>query len=153
MELLGRYGVTPDEPPAPHETQQKEQREPSDGSGSIGTGVMTEVAQHLEVAYRDSDLDLLGSLLHPQVHWTGVCNNSAEVLDWYRGLLADGTMANVESVEVDRDAVLLELTVARRAEGARPAAPQHIYQVFTVDGAQVVDIRGYPDRQSALSRR
>jgi hypothetical protein len=29
----------------------------------------------------------------------------AQVLDWHRGLLADGTMATIEGVEVDRDAV------------------------------------------------
>src|SRR6266704_2252572 len=106
----------------------------------------------LEAAYRDLDLGLLGSLLHPQVHWTGVCSNSAQVIDWYRGVLADGTMPTVQSAEVDRDAVLLGLALTRQAEGARPAPPQQLYQVFTVDGAQVIDIRGYPDRHSALTR-
>jgi hypothetical protein len=102
--------------------------------------------------YRDLDLDLLGSLLHPQVHWTGDCSNRAQVIDWYRALQADGTVASVQSVEVDRDAVILGLTVARQAEGARPAPPQQLYQVFTVDEAQIVGIRVYPDRPSALAR-
>ena len=43
--------------------------------GSLGTGVMAEIARHLETAARDLDLDLLGSLLHPEVHWTGLCND------------------------------------------------------------------------------
>ena len=60
--------------------------------------------------------------------------------------------ATVNSVEVDRDAVVLGLTLTRKAEGARPAPPQQLYQVFTVDDAQIVDIRGYPDRRSALTR-
>jgi len=120
--------------------------------GSIGTGVMADMAQHLEAAYRDRDLDLLASLLHPQVNWTGICRNSEQVLDWYRGLLADGTMPTVQSVEVDRDAILLGLSVALQAEGARPAPPQQLYQVFTIDGAQIVDIHGYPDRASAVAR-
>jgi hypothetical protein len=67
-------------------------------------------------------------------------------------VLAEGMEASVRSVEVDRDAVVLGLTVARRAQGARPAPPQSLYQVFTVRGAQVVEIRGYPDRDSALTR-
>jgi hypothetical protein len=113
---------------------------------------MADIARHLEAACRDLDLGLLGSLLHPQVHWTGVCSNSAEVLDWYRGVLADGTTAAIQSVEVDRDAVVLGLTLTRQAEGARPAPPQRLYQVFTVDDAQIIDIRGYPDRRSALTR-
>lgn len=121
-------------------------------SGSIGTDVMADMARHLEAAYRDRDLDLLASLLHPQVTWTGICRNSDQVLDWYRGLLSDGTLATVHSVEVDRDAVLLGLGVALPAEGARPAPPQQLYQVFTVDGAQITDIRAYPDHASALAR-
>jgi hypothetical protein len=66
--------------------------------------------------------------------------------------VADGTIATVENVEVDRDAVVLRLSVARQAEGARPAAPQQLYQVFIVDDAQVVEIHGYPDRASARAR-
>jgi hypothetical protein len=55
-------------------------------------------------------------------------------------------------VEVDRDAVVLGLAVGGRAEGARPAPRQQLYQVFTVEEAQITGIRGYPDRHSALTR-
>jgi ankyrin repeat protein len=146
MSLLRRYGITPDEPAAQQPGDQTE--EPA----SIGTGVMADIARHLEAAYRDRDLDLLGSLLHPEVHWTGFCSNSAQVLDWYRRLIADGTIATVRSAEVDRDTVVLGLAVAQQAEGARPAPPQQLYQVFTISGAQIIDIRGYPDRRGALAR-
>jgi hypothetical protein len=74
------------------------------------------------------------------------------VLDWYRALLVEGVVATVRSVEVDRDAVVLGLAVTGRAVGARPAPPQRVYQAFTVDGAQIVEIRGYPDRDSVLAR-
>ena len=47
---------------------------------------------------------------------------------------------------------MLGLDVVRQSEGARPAQPEDVYQVFTVDNAQVVEIRGYPDRASALGR-
>ena len=147
MDLLRGYGITPDDEP---EVQTDDEDGPA--TPSLGTGAMADVAGHLEAAYRDFDLELLGSLLHPQVHWTGVCTNSSEVLDWYRSLLADGMMATVESVEVDRDAVVLALGVARQADGVRPAPPELLYQVFTVDDAQVIDIRVYPDRASALTR-
>jgi ankyrin repeat protein len=146
-ELLRSYGIAPDDEPGP---------QPDDGAdlpGAVGTGVMADIAHHLETAYRDSDLDLLGSLLHPQVDWTGVCNGNGEVLDWYRNLLADGIESHVMSLEVDRDAVVLGLDVARRAEGASPAPPDRLYQVFTVENAQIVHIRVHPDRASALNRR
>jgi len=146
MALLRRCGVGPDD------SAEQQAEDPAEVQGSIGTGVMADVARHLEAAYRDRDLDLLASLLHPDVRWTGVCRNREQVLDWYRGLLADRTVATVRSVEVDRDAVLLGLNVTLQAEGARPAPPQQLYQVFTVDSAQIVDIRGYPDRASAVAR-
>jgi len=146
MDLVRLYGITPDESP------EQPSDEPAEMPMSTGTGIMADVAHHLEAAYRDLDLDLLGSLLHPEVRWTGLCHNRGEVLDWYRGLITDGTVATVESVEVDRDTVVLGLSVARQAEAARPAPPQQTYQVFTVDDSQVVEIRAYPDRASALAR-
>lgn len=146
IDLLSRNGITPDEPG-------DQQRDDDAGVvGSVGSGVMADVARHLESAYRARDLVLLGSLLHPQVQWTGLCRDREQVLDSYRRLVAEGTIATVTSVEVDRDAVVLGISVARHAEGAQPAPPQFHYQVFTVEGGQIVDICGYPDRHSALAR-
>jgi hypothetical protein len=145
ISVLERYGVTPDPPAA-------DERPDDHTPATIVTGVIADIAEHLEAAYRHADLDLLGSLLHPQVRWTGYCTNRDQVLDWYRGLIADDTTADVESIEVDRNAVVLCLSVSRRAVGARPAPPQLLCQVFTVEDEQIVDIRGYPDRPSALSR-
>ncbi|MGH9130815.1 MAG: hypothetical protein ACRDWV_03895 [Acidimicrobiales bacterium] len=63
-EVLRSYGITPAEPgEQPHAGDQL------DSPGSIGPGVMADVARHLEAAFRDEDLDLLGSLLHPEVTW------------------------------------------------------------------------------------
>ncbi len=146
MDLVQRYGITPDEP-AGHQPDDQ-----AGVPGSVGTGVMAGIARDLETAFRDKDFSLLGTLLHPQVHWTGLCASSAQVLDWYRALAAAGTEADVRSVEVDRDAVVLGLAVGGRAEGARPAPRQQLYQVFTVEDSQIIDIRGYPDRHSALTR-
>ena len=144
--LLRSYGIAPDDKPEP------EGDDADDVPRPVGTGVMADVAQHLEAAYRHLDLELLGSLLHPEVRWSGLCNTSAQVLDWYRQGLADGTRPTVESVEVDRDAVMLGITLSRPAEGARPAPAERLYQVFTVDNGEVIEIRGYPDRASALAR-
>jgi ankyrin repeat protein len=147
-DLLLQYGVTPGGPagePGSHHGDQ------ADAPGPPGAGIMAEIARHLETACRDSDLDLLGSLLHPQVRWTGLCEGKAQVLDWYRARLTEGTTATVRNVEVSRDAVVMELAVAGRADGARPAPPQQVHQVFTVHGAQIVEISGYGDHASALA--
>jgi len=151
-DLLMSYGITPGEPAGPGSESQDQDDDRSEAPGSPGTGVMAEIARQLQTAAQDVDLDLLGSLLHPEVRWTGLCKDRSQVLDWYRAVLAEGLEASVRSVEVDRDAVVLGLTVGRRAQGARPAPPQPLYQVFTVRDAQIVEIHGYPDRASALTR-
>jgi len=143
--LLRRYGITPDES-GPQGDDADDMPRPA------GHGVMADVAQHLEAAYRSLDLELLGSLLHPQARWSGLCDTSAQILNWYRQGLADGTRLTVESAEVDRDAVVLGITLSRPAEGTRPAPAERLYQVFTVDDSEVIEIRGYPDRASALAR-
>ena len=45
------------------------------------------------------------------------------------------------------------MSVGGQAEGTRPAPAERVYQVFTIDNDEIVEIRGYPDRQSALTRR
>jgi ankyrin repeat protein len=146
-EILLGYGIRPDQSggeEAPDDAPQ--------AASSKGSGVMADIAEALEAAHSDYDLELLGSLLHPEVRWTGYCTNKDQVLDWYRSLLAEGSRSTVDSVEVDGDAVILGLSVSRSAEGARPAPAQRLYQVFTVSGAQIVDIHGYPDRAGAHAR-
>lgn len=146
IDLLVSYGISPDDEP------ELEGENADDLPRSIGTGVMPDIARHLEAAYRSLDLELLGSLLHPDVRWSGQCSTRAEVLDWYRSLMAGGTRATVESVEVDRDAVVMGIRVAGQADGARQAAAELVFQVFTVANDEIVEIRGYPDRPSALAR-
>ena len=152
-DLLRGYGITPEQPAATEDGGETvEAPDASDVPAPLGDDVLSEIARHLEAASRETDLDVLASLLHPEVRWTGLCRTSAQVLDWYRSALADGTTPTVESVEVDRDAVILGLTLTRPAVGARPAPPHRLYQVFTIEGARIVEIRGYPDRRSALAR-
>jgi len=146
IDLLLSYGISPDDEPDP------QLEDADDPPLSPSVGVMADIARHIEAAYRSLDLELLGSLLHPDVRWSGECSTSAEVLDWYRHLLADGTRATVESVQVDRDEVVMGISVAGQAEGARPAPAERVFQVFTVANDEIVEIRGYPDRPSALAR-
>jgi hypothetical protein len=145
MDLLRGYGIAPGESP------EQEPDDEADPPGSIGTGVLADIARHLQTAFTKLDPELFASLLHPQVRWAQ-CSTSDEVLDWYRRLLAAGTRPVIGSIEVDGDTVILGMTVTWAAEGARPAPPELLYQAFTVAGAEIVRIRGYPDRASALTR-
>src|SRR5262249_46417832 len=129
ISLLRGYGITPDDEPEPP----LDERE--DLPRSIGAGVMAEIAQHLEVACRDLHLALLGPLVPPRVRGgegPQACAPSPQVVDWYRRLPAAGPPPTVESVEAARDAVVVGITRARHAEGARPAPAERLYQAFTV---------------------
>jgi len=146
--LLRSYGITPDVEPEIDDGQ-------DDVSYAIEPGVIGDIAQHLEAAYCSVDFELFGSLLHPEVRWRQTAqtyDTSSQFLDRFRRALAAGIQATVQSVEVDRDAVLIGLTITWPADGARPAPTEHLYQVFTVDDGQIVEIRDYPDRPSALTR-
>ena len=130
--------------------------EPDDEDGppsSLGTGVMADIARHLEAAYRDLDLELLGSLLHPEVRWTGVCSNSAagpRLVPEPPGRRHSGRPSKAWRSTATPSCS--GSAWAAEPKGARPAPPELLYQVFTVDNAQVVEIRVYPDRASALTR-
>jgi ankyrin repeat protein/ketosteroid isomerase-like protein len=130
--LLRDYGIAP-------ETDDVDEPAP----GDIGTGPIADIARQLKAAYENGDLDLLASLLHPDVHWTGLCTNSTQVIDWYRRLHAEGAVPTVLDLKVDGDTVVIGLSVSRPAEGARPV-PQRVNQVFTVDSGQIVRIGGHP---------
>lgn len=142
--VLRRYGITPTEDgPTPHESTSTPK--------SIVAGVIADIAEQLQAAFRDHDLDLLASLLHPNVRWAQ-CTNRDEVIGWYRQALAQGTRATIDTVEVDRDTIRISISVSGQAEGATPARPEHLHQAFTVHDAQIIEIRGHPNQSTAPPR-
>ncbi len=58
-----------------------------------------------------------------------------------------------ENVEVARDAVVMDISVAGHAEGARCAPAEPVFQVFTVGHDDIVEIRGYPDCRAPVPDR
>jgi ankyrin repeat protein len=143
--LLTDYGITPERPDTgPADTDQ--------APTPLGEDILSDIARHLAAVCEDRDLDLLDPLLHPDVQWTGLCHTKADVLAWFRHALADGTTPTLDSIDIDRDAVILGVTLTRPADTARPAPPQHLCPVFSIRDALIVDIRSYPDRDAALAR-
>ena len=131
-DLLQRYGITPDEPAEPPARRPGRRRRParSPAPASWPTSPGTS-----KPPTATSTSTCSGRSCTPQVHWTGLCTNSAQVLDWYRGLLADGTVADrPQRGSRPRRRRARARRRRARAEGARPAPPQQLYQVFTVDG-------------------
>jgi ankyrin repeat protein len=140
--LLHAYGITGDE------TQAEESKVASDPAQ------LRLVAEQLRTAFDAGELDVLGSLLHPDVRWgagPGGCHNRAQVLEWYQVLQARGVRSRVSEALLEGDAIVLGLAVTRPPGAPHAGRPETTYQVFKVSGGAIVEIRGYPDRKDALA--
>ncbi len=106
----------------------------------------TGIADQVRLALDTGDLDLIASLLSPDVHWgapgsaTPPCRNRDQVLKWYAKGRAEGRRATVSEVEVHGDGILV---------GLRLEDGQARWQVLRVGPEGVNDIRGFEDRVSA----
>lgn len=111
----------------------------------------TDIAAQVRTALDAADLDAFGDLLDPGVTWgapgdpSPSCQNRQQVLDWYRRGRADGRRAQVVDVRAHHDKVLIAMTVSTGDD--QPAAGR--WQVLTVAGGRVTDIRGYDDEDEA----
>lgn len=118
---------------------------------------MEELAREVRLAFELGDLTLFGSLLAPSVTWgapgdpSSTCQSKEQVLRWYRRAQAAGASAQVRSVVVAGDQLLVELTIAgtpaAREYGGR--APR--WQMLSVAGAQIIDIVGFAQKSEALA--
>ncbi len=151
--VLRAYGVREDETRDDEDkTQDDDQPEESGEPSSPGGELLREIAEHLRVAYDTADLELFASLLHPEVHWGGGpegCTNRDQVLAWYQNQLSRGARGQVTAAEVQNDAVVIGLAVARQAVGARPIPPDVIYQLLRVSDGLIVSITGFEDLAAA----
>ncbi|MGA2521139.1 MAG: nuclear transport factor 2 family protein [Acidimicrobiales bacterium] len=118
---------------------------------------MEALAAQVRVALGEADLSAYAELLHPDVHWgppgarRATCRNRGDVLAWYGKGKEAGVRADVSDVVVLGDRLLVSLMVrgAAGAEQSGPAVPR--WQVLTVEGAHIVDIVGFDDRDEAVA--
>ncbi len=113
--------------------------------------------EKLGAAIEDGDEDLLASVLDPVVRWGGkeetpeTCHTREQVIARYRQLHAAGVRATVEEVIAQDDVVVFALALTRPDSGPASEIPALAYQVFKLADERVVDIRGFPEREAALS--
>ena len=118
---------------------------------------MDELAGQIQVALESADLDAYCELLDPDVCWGAPdtlewgCHNRREVLDWYRRGRARGVRAHVVETAVVRDKILVGLMV-HGPESSDSSEASNRWQVLTVVDGRVKDIRGFDDRDDAVSR-
>jgi hypothetical protein len=128
----------------------------SDDAG--GTVAMVELAGRVRQALEAADLEDFRELLHPAVRWgapddaTSGCHNRDQVLTWYRKGRANGVRATVSECTAGPHTILVGLRVSGDRRGQGPADDRDRWQVLTVDGGLITDIRGFDSREDAVSR-
>lgn len=117
------------------------------------TAETARIAASVRAALESADLDAFADLLDPHVTWGAPgdpkppCQNRNQVLNWYRQGRADGRRAHVVDVTSQDDKILIAMTVT---DLHHPTGyGQERWQVLTVAGGRVVDIRGYDDPAEA----
>ncbi len=116
---------------------------------------MDDLANRVRTALETADLEAFADLLHPAVRWGAPgdgappCTTRDDVLAWYARGRADGRRATVSEVLAlpGRLVVGMEVSPGRRGGGG----PGRRWQVLTVTGGRITDIRGYGDRLSAVA--
>jgi len=117
------------------------------------------LAGRVRSALESGDLDAIRDLLDPDARWGAPegpghadCRNRDEVIAWWAGARAAGARAVVTEVTVGTGTLLvgLEVTGTQAAREAGGAAGR--WQVLTVKGDRIADIRGFDDRATAAAR-
>lgn len=117
------------------------------------------LAGRVRSALESGDLDAIRDLLDPDARWGAPegpsdtdCRNRGEVIAWWAGARAAGVRAVVTEVTVGPGTLLvgLEVTGTPAAREAGGAAGR--WQVLTVKGDRIADIRGFEDRAAAAAR-
>jgi hypothetical protein len=117
------------------------------------------LAGRVRSALESGDLDAIRDLLDPDARWGAPegpsdydCRNRDEVIAWWAGARAAGARAVVTEVTAGAGTLLvgLEVTGTPAAREAGGAAGR--WQVLTVTGDRIADIRGFDDRATAAAR-
>lgn len=119
----------------------------------------TALAGRVRSALESGDLDAIRELLVPGARWGAPegpgdadCRTRDEIIAWWARARAAGVRAVVTEVTAGAGTLLvgLEVTGAPAADEAGGAVER--WQVLTVRGDRIADIRGFDDRTAAAAR-
>ena len=122
----------------------------------MSDALMDAIAARIQTALGAADLTVFSDLLHPDVRWgppddpNPGCTNRKQVLTWYRRGRDAGVRAEVVECHVFDCRILIGTRIWGRDEHAAEGVER--WQVFTVNGGQIVEIVGYDDRSEAVAR-
>ncbi len=117
------------------------------------------LAERVRSALESGDLDAIAGLLDPDAHWGAPegpheadCRNRDEVVAWWASARAAGARATVTEVSPGNGTLLVGLEVTGTQAAREAGGPVRRWQVLTVRGDRIADIRGFDDRAVAAAR-
>ena len=117
------------------------------------------LAGRVRSALESGDLDAIRDLLDPDARWGAPegpndydCRNRDEVIAWWAGARAAGVRAVVTEVTAGAGMLLVGLDVTGTPAAREAGGVAGRWQVLTVKGDRIADIRGFDDRATAAAR-
>ena len=122
-------------------------------------GQSADLTERVRLALESGDLDAIRDLLDPGARWGAPegpcdadCQNRDQVLAWWASARAAGARAVLTEVTAGAGTLLVGLEVTGTPTGRQAGGAAQRWQVLTLRGGRVVDIRGFDDRAAAAGR-
>ena len=129
---------------------------PDNGSAP---GESAELTQRVRFALESGDLGAIRDLLDPGARWGAPegpyeadCQNRDQVIGWWARARATGARAVVTEVTTGAGTLLVGLEVTGTEAAREAGGTAERWQVLTLRGGRIADIRGFEDRAAAASR-
>ena len=117
------------------------------------------LAGRVRSALESGDLDGIRDLLDPGARWGAPegpsdadCRNRDQVIAWWAGARATDARAVVTEVTAGPGTLLVGLDVTGTPAAREAGGTARRWQVLTVSGDRITDIRGFDDRAIAAAR-
>ncbi len=129
---------------------------PDDANATQEPAALTE---RVRFALESGDLDAIRDLLDPGARWGAPegpndadCHNRDQVIAWWASARAAGARAVVTEVTAGAGTLLVGLEVTGTPAAGEAGGAAERWQVLTVRGDRIADIRGFDDRNAAAAR-
>ncbi len=129
---------------------------PDNASATQEPAALTE---RVRFALESGDLDAIRDLLDPGASWgapegpnDAACRNRDQVIAWWASARAAGARAVVTEVTAGAGTLLVGLEVTGTPAAREAGGAAERWQVLTVRGDRIADIRGFDDRKAAAAR-
>jgi hypothetical protein len=117
------------------------------------------LAGRVRSALESGELDAIRDLLDPGARWGAPegpsdadCRNRDQVVAWWAKARAAGARAVVIEVIAGAGTLLVELEVSGTSAADEAGGAVRRWQVLTLRGDRIADIRGFDDRTTAAAR-